>query len=108
MGKGMARGAPAAAAELTATQKIIAEAEGMTLDELAQKAIEESNGKTFYGVGNSSRGKFDQLTADALKGTGTYKHSAAADIYYTDHSIEGSENEYMAHKLKNQHAPGGL
>lgn len=111
----------------------------MTLDELAQKAIEESNGKTFYGVGNSSRGKtalplfieylqsidsgytleydwqqpknnkiFDQLTADALKGTGTYKHSAAADIYYTDHSIQGSENEYMAHKLKNQHAPGGL
>ena len=29
----------------------------MTLEELAQKAIEESNGKTFYGVGNSSRGK---------------------------------------------------
>ena len=45
------------AAELTATQKIIAEAEGMTLEELAKKAIEESNGATFYGVGNSSRGK---------------------------------------------------
>ena len=44
------------AAELTATQQIIQEAEGMTLEELAQKAIEESNGKTFYGVGNSSRG----------------------------------------------------
>ena len=44
-------------AELTATQKIIAEAEGMTLEELAKKAIEESNGKMFYGVGNSSRGK---------------------------------------------------
>ena len=44
-------------AELTATQKIIAEAEGMTLEELAKKAIEESNGATFYGVGNSSRGK---------------------------------------------------
>ena len=29
----------------------------MTLEELAKKAIEESNGKTFYGVGNSSRGK---------------------------------------------------
>ena len=29
----------------------------MTLEELAQKAIEESNGKMFYGVGNSSRGK---------------------------------------------------
>ena len=37
-------------------QDIIAQAEGMTLEELAQKAIEESNGATFYGVGNSSRG----------------------------------------------------
>ena len=44
-------------AELTDTQKIIKEAEGMTLEELAKKAIEESNGATFYGVGNSSRGK---------------------------------------------------
>ena len=43
-------------ANLTETQKIIQEAQGMTLEELAQKAIEESNGKTFYGVGNSSRG----------------------------------------------------
>lgn len=42
---------------LTPTQQIIKEAEGMTLEELAQKAIEESNGQTFYGVGNSSRGK---------------------------------------------------
>ena len=52
--------APAAAepaADLTETQKVIAEAEGMTLEELAKKAIEESNGKMFYGVGNSSRGK---------------------------------------------------
>lgn len=55
--------APAATEEaaepenLTATQQIIKEAEGMTLDELAAKAIEESNGATFYGVGNSSRGK---------------------------------------------------
>lgn len=44
-------------ADLTETQKIIKEAETMTMDELAKKAIEESNGKTFYGVGNSSRGK---------------------------------------------------
>jgi hypothetical protein len=29
----------------------------MTFEELCRKAIEESNGKTFYGVGNSSRGK---------------------------------------------------
>jgi len=42
---------------LTEVQKIIKEAEGMTMEELARKAIEESNGKTFYGVGNSSRGK---------------------------------------------------
>ena len=38
-------------------QKIIEEAQKMTLEELAKKAIEESNGKKFYGVGNSSRGK---------------------------------------------------
>ncbi len=49
--------APADDANLTETQKIIKEAEGMTMEELARKAIEESNGKTFYGVGNSSRGK---------------------------------------------------
>lgn len=39
------------------TEKIIAQAQKMTLEELGQKAIEESNGKTFYGLGNSSRGK---------------------------------------------------
>ena len=44
-------------ANMTETQKIIAEAQTMTLEELAAKAIEESNGATFYGVGNSSRGK---------------------------------------------------
>lgn len=45
------------AKELTRVQAIIAEAETMSLEELARKAIEESNGKTLYGVGNSSRGK---------------------------------------------------
>ena len=51
--------APAAepAANLSAVQKIIKEAEGMTMEELAKNAIAESNGKTLYGVGNSSRGK---------------------------------------------------
>ena len=44
-------------ANLTPTQKIIKEAEGMTMEELAKKAIAESNGQTLYGVGNSSRGK---------------------------------------------------
>ena len=43
--------------ELTGVDKIIKEAQGMSLEELAKKAIEESKGKTFYGVGNSSRGK---------------------------------------------------
>ena len=47
---------PADDVELTATQQIIKEAEGMTMEELAAKAIEESNGQTFYGLGNSSRG----------------------------------------------------
>ncbi len=82
----------------------------MTLEELAKKAIEESNGKMFYGVGNSSRGKsalplfieylqsidssynmefewqqpknnkiFDQLTADSLKGTGTFAMTLIQD-----------------------------
>lgn len=43
--------------EKTETQRIIEQAEQMSFVELCQKAIEESNGKTFYGVGNSSRGK---------------------------------------------------
>ena len=49
--------APAEEESLTETQKIIKEAEGMSLEDLAKKAIEESNGTMFYGVGNSSRGK---------------------------------------------------
>lgn len=43
--------------KLSKVEEIIKEAETMTLEQLAEKAIEESNGKTFYGVGNSSRGK---------------------------------------------------
>lgn len=50
-------GAEAPVKEQSRVQQIIAEAEKMTFEELAKKAIEESNGKTFYGVGNSSRGK---------------------------------------------------
>ncbi len=49
--------APKEEENLSEIEKIIKEAEGMTMEELAKKAIEESNGKTFYGVGNSSRGK---------------------------------------------------
>ena len=44
-------------ANLSEVEKIIKEAESMSMEELAKKAIEESNGKTFYGVGNSSRGR---------------------------------------------------
>ena len=36
---------------------VIKQAEGLTLEELFKKAIEESNGKRFDAVGNSSRGK---------------------------------------------------
>ena len=36
---------------------IIKQAETMTNEELYKKAIEESNGKVLYGIGNSSRGK---------------------------------------------------
>ncbi len=44
-------------ANLTEIEKIIKEAETMSMEELGKKAIEESNGKNFFGVGNSSRGK---------------------------------------------------
>ena len=37
--------------------KVIKEAEGMTLDQLFEKAYQESNGKVLKGLGNSSRGK---------------------------------------------------
>lgn len=97
-------------ANLSEVEKIIREAEGMTMEELAKKAIEESNGKTFYGVGNSSRGKsalplfieylqsvdpsytmeyewqqpknnkiFEQLSADSLKGSGTFAMTLIQD-----------------------------
>ncbi len=43
--------------EQSEVEKIIAEAQDMTLVELMAKAYEESNGKTLEGIGNSSRGK---------------------------------------------------
>ena len=46
---------PLASAETL--EEIIAQAQTMTNEELYKKAIEESNGKDFYAVGNSSRGK---------------------------------------------------
>ncbi len=44
-------------ASAESVEEIIAQAQEMTLDELIQKAIEESNGKDYFAVGNSSRGK---------------------------------------------------
>ncbi|MBR3031055.1 MAG: hypothetical protein IKH93_07905 [Bacteroidales bacterium] len=46
----------------------------MTLEELAKKAIEESNGKTVYGVGNSSRGN---ARAPAASGQGMRRARSA-------------------------------
>lgn len=50
-------GKPDEGKKLSNVQEIIKEAQGMTMEELAKKAIAESNGKKFFGVGNSSRGK---------------------------------------------------
>ena len=44
-------------ASAESVEDVIKEAENLTLEELFQKAIEESNGKRFDAVGNSSRGK---------------------------------------------------
>lgn len=41
----------------TSVEDIIKQAEQMSNEELYKKAIEESNGKVLYGIGNSSRGK---------------------------------------------------
>ena len=44
-------------ASAESVEEVIAQAQEMTLEELFRKAIEESNGKRFDAVGNSSRGK---------------------------------------------------
>ena len=44
-------------ASAESVEDVIKQAQEMTLEELIKKAIEESNGKDFYAVGNSSRGK---------------------------------------------------
>ena len=49
--------AAAPSAEKSYVQQVIEQAQKMSFEELAKKAIEESNGKKLYGVGNSSRGK---------------------------------------------------
>ena len=52
---GAASAGIASAAE--SVESVIKQAQGMSNQELFRKAIEESNGKTMYGIGNSSRGK---------------------------------------------------
>ncbi|NLK88069.1 MAG: hypothetical protein GX279_11360 [Clostridiaceae bacterium] len=52
-GCGSTTGGSAAKSEV---EKIIGEAEKLPMEELYRKAAEESNGKTMYGIGNSSRG----------------------------------------------------
>ncbi|MDR0435449.1 MAG: hypothetical protein LBH11_01570 [Propionibacteriaceae bacterium] len=47
---------PTTSTQLTGVAAILDEAQGMTNEELFRRAIEESNGKTLYGIGNSSRG----------------------------------------------------
>lgn len=50
-------------------EDVIAQAQNMTNEELYKKAIEEANGKSLFGVGNSSRGKTAKETFLAvLKG----------------------------------------
>ncbi len=52
-GCGSTAGSPAAKSDV---EKIIEEAGKLSMEELYKKAAEESNGKTMYGIGNSSRG----------------------------------------------------
>ena len=65
-------------------QKIIDQAQTMTLEELALKAYEESNGKTFSAVGNSSRGKtalpfFIEYVNEVAKKNGKGGYTLEAD-----------------------------
>ena len=54
--------------KVSEVNNIIEEAQKMTLEELALKAIEEANGKNFFCVGSSSRGKTAlQMFVDYLK-----------------------------------------
>lgn len=70
------------AGPMSEIEQIIAEAEQMSLEELYKKAIEESNGKTMYGIGNSSRG--------STAGTGFVEALQAIDPSYTG-TIEWSQ-----------------
>lgn len=73
---------PESESEQNSVDKIIAEAETMTNEQLFKKAIEESNGKTLYGIGNSSRG--------ATAGTNFVEKLKSIDPSYTG-EIEWSQ-----------------
>ena len=65
-------------------QKIIDQAQTMTLEELAMKAYEESNGKKVSGVGNSSRGAtalpfFIEYVNEVAAKNGKGKYALEAD-----------------------------
>ncbi len=64
-----------AASGSNSVDNIIAQAEKMSNDELFKKAIAESNGKTMYGIGNSSRG--------ATAGTNFVNKLKSIDSSYT-------------------------
>ena len=68
--------------ETSEIEKLIQQAQSMSNEELFQKAIEESNGKTMYGVGNSSRG--------ATAATSFIEELQAIDPSYTG-TIEWSQ-----------------
>lgn len=68
--------------EKSEIDKIITQAQTMTNQELFKKAIEESNGKTMFGIGNSSRG--------ATAGTNFVKALQAIDSSYSG-KIEWSQ-----------------
>jgi hypothetical protein len=79
---GCAKEAPAPAETQSEVEKIIAQAQEMSNEELFKKAIEESNGKVMYGIGNSSRG--------ATAGTNFIEALKAIDPSYTG-TIEWSQ-----------------
>lgn len=75
-------GFPAHAAPAGEVEKIIAEAEKLPVQELYKRAAKESNGKTMYGIGNSSRG--------ASAATGFIEMLKSVDPSYTG-KIEWSQ-----------------
>lgn len=73
-------------------EKVIAEAQKMDRAELYKKAIEEINGKTLNGVGNSSRGKTAQeYFLNYLRGK---KYVAETKEYVADAAIRAEFPDY--------------